>query len=525
MSLGINLHQIVRQCIPVLHPDETVLLVQSTGSVNVRGRVTPQYAPVIAVGAQIQSMGNDDLQAMESEARTKISRKAYLFSATPNELIPQGIIRTLKRGGDLIRRADGSWWLVSAMMEDFSASGWVCVQITEQIEVPEEVKKAADDFRNAYTSLTDVADYLFEAQYDTLDYANANAYFKGNIPLAPSACSSIRKGNFFGRNFDWLYSNNADFVVRTPHKNGLNATLGVASSIPGLDNDFVKSRAYNEIYALVPFFLVDGINEHGLVISTHVVPNEKGNNDVVRPVGKSEVEICTLMLPRYILDHFATAYEAATWLQEHATIYHHFNLSILEYDQHFMLADAENTLVLEFKDGQMFILEVNDKPYLTNFHLLDTRFNADGTVLTPATLTATETPTATNGITPNGSGLERYNLIVEQYPRAIELFGIIPVMRALNYTCAYDTNPEYASPRWDTEFVGLNNLTVDSPTADYDAIQEAAGQKYLNRTREAKDTWQTVHSSIYCMDERKLVLRVQEEDTPYTFDLNGAVND
>lgn len=145
-ALGINLHQIVRQCIPALHPDETVLLIQSTGSVNVRGRMTPQYAPVIAVEAQIQSMGNDDLQSMESEARTKISRKAWLFSQTANELIPQGIIRSLQRGGDLLYRTDGSWWLVTAMMEDFSKSGWVSVSIVEQIEVPEEVEEMVADF-------------------------------------------------------------------------------------------------------------------------------------------------------------------------------------------------------------------------------------------------------------------------------------------------------------------------------------------------------------------------------------------
>lgn len=525
MSLGINLHQIVRSVIPTLHPDETVLLVQSTGSVNVRGRVTPQYAPVVAVGAQIQSLGNDDLQAMESEARTKISRKAYLFSTTPNEIIPQGIIRTLKRGGDLLWRPDGSWWLVSAMMEDFSGSGWVCVQLTEQIEVPEEVKKAIDDYRNAYTSLTDVAEYLFEAQYDTLDYANAYQHFKGTYPVVLAGCTSVRCGDVFARNFDWQYSESADFVVHTPRKNGLNATLGVASTISGLDNAFVKSRAYSESYALVPFFLVDGINEHGLAISTHVAPNEKGNNAVVHSLGKQEVELCTLMLPRYVLDHFSSAYEAATWLQEHASIYHPRDLQMQGYDQHFMLADSENTLVLEFKDGQLYILDVADKPYMTNFHLLGTRFNADGTVLTPATLTATETPTSTNGITPQGSGLERYNMMVEAYPELQETGGIYPFMESLFYTRAYDTNPFAASPRWDTEFVGIDRLTVDSPTADYDAIQEEAGQEYLKRTRDAKTTWQTVHSSIYKIDERQLALCVQEQDEYYTFSLNGAAND
>jgi len=146
--LGVNLHQVVRGAIPVLHPDEDVLLIQSLGQTNVRGIVTATFADAVAVKAQIQSMGNDDLRAMNDTWRVEHQRKCYLFSETPAGIIPQTIVRTLERGGDLIRRADGSWWLITGMMEDFSASGWVSVRIVSQVTVPQGAQDKADEYDN-----------------------------------------------------------------------------------------------------------------------------------------------------------------------------------------------------------------------------------------------------------------------------------------------------------------------------------------------------------------------------------------
>ena len=147
--LGLNLHAIVRNAVSVLQPEEDVLLVQSSGNTNERGVIVPAYAEAASVCARIQSAANDDLKAMEETPRTEISRKAYLFSATPSGLVPAGIIRPLTRGGDLLRRADKTWWLVTAVMEDFSASGWVSVGITLQEEVPEEAARRAEEWDEA----------------------------------------------------------------------------------------------------------------------------------------------------------------------------------------------------------------------------------------------------------------------------------------------------------------------------------------------------------------------------------------
>ena len=142
-----NLHAIVRGAIPALHPDETVTLRQSVGQRNIRGRIVPVYAPAQTVTAQIQSLGSDDLRHAEAVNLTQRDRKAYLFAPAPTTP-PAGIIRPLSRNGDMIQRDDGSWWLVTAMLEDFTASGWVCVGMVQQLEGP-DLSASPDHTENA----------------------------------------------------------------------------------------------------------------------------------------------------------------------------------------------------------------------------------------------------------------------------------------------------------------------------------------------------------------------------------------
>lgn len=65
-----------------------------------------------------------------------------------------------------------------------------------------------------------------------------------------------------------------------------------------------------------------------------------------------------------------------------------------------------------------------------------------------------------------------------------------------------------------------------NPSTGVDNIVEYAINKYLNRRRKNKhDAWQTVHNSIYNIENKKLYLRAQEEDKVYTFKLPVLGND
>lgn len=131
----LNLHAIVRSPIMALHPDELVALYKSTGQANVLGRIKPTYAPGVLVWAQIQMLSADELQQREDTSKTGLDAKMYLNAIGKNP--PAGIIRHMARNGDFIRRADGTWWLVVSVIEDFTKSGWECLGIACQTQPPD----------------------------------------------------------------------------------------------------------------------------------------------------------------------------------------------------------------------------------------------------------------------------------------------------------------------------------------------------------------------------------------------------
>lgn len=137
MIIVLNLHSLVNPLIANLHPNEDVVLYQSIGQTNVKGRILPLYSEGEAVELQIQPAGDESLTQQYDANQSTISRKAYLFSDTTAGVIPRSVHRPLARNGDMICRADDTWWLVTSLSEDFSKSGWVSITITEQLKAPD----------------------------------------------------------------------------------------------------------------------------------------------------------------------------------------------------------------------------------------------------------------------------------------------------------------------------------------------------------------------------------------------------
>ena len=121
------------------------------------------------------------------------------------------------------------------------------------------------------------------------------------------------------------------------------ASIGVGPGESALTNDFVESGKYSELYKIIPFHLVDGINEFGVIVNSNVVPLDKEENTRTLPTVSEEIELCSRMVPRFVLDNFKTAKEAATYLKEHAAIYPAKDLKGMHYDLHYMIADKEET--------------------------------------------------------------------------------------------------------------------------------------------------------------------------------------
>lgn len=370
----------------------------------------------------------------------------------------------------------------------------------------------------SYKTIKPIKNFLYEVEYEDLDYNYANSYFEQNADIPKFGCSSVRKGNWYGRNLDWFYNNDAEFIVKVPRAVNRYASIGVAGGLSKLTDSFVNSGEFDAAYKLLPFRMYDGINEHGVFANVNVVPTDKGYTTGSIPNIATKTSVSGLMLIRYILDRFNDATTAVSHIMNYVSVFFNKPLWDYGYECHYMIGDLTNTYILEFVDNKAVVVW-DSHPYMTNFHLHNVRLNSDNTVYTPATQDSNRDAIITNNITPFGSGLERYNLIANRYSQINDKDDMRNLMDDLLYSKAYSTYEHPSNPYWFTEFVGERNLTCASPANLYSEVVQIAGQQYLNRSRNIGDTWHTVHSSVYDVQNKKLYLITQEDGHELTFNL------
>lgn len=120
------------------------------------------------------------------------------------------------------------------------------------LEISDRINRAD----RGYVSIDKVKDYLYEIYYDNLDYDEAYEYFLSNGDIENiGMCTSVRNGQFYGRNLDWLYNEQAEFVVHTSRSAGRYATIGVAGNMSKLTDKFVSSGRHSNDYRIMPFKL------------------------------------------------------------------------------------------------------------------------------------------------------------------------------------------------------------------------------------------------------------------------------
>lgn len=361
-----------------------------------------------------------------------------------------------------------------------------------------------------YYNKTKLEDFLYEITYGNIDYAYAYEHFK---PGYAAGCSAIRNGNLFGRNFDWLYNNQVQFVVHTPTSLDHYAVLGVSGIIPGV----VKSNVDNEsiiisgvdMFKLVPFYLLDGINEKGVFCTHNVVPldDDEAPTQEIGALKQERDRVCIPMLPRFVLDKFATASAAINYLRDYTTLY--FSDEMLEagYQSHFMIGDCNNTYIVEFENGE--IRTSTTHKYITNFQVTDVLFDKDKHIIYPPTQ---------SGINKYGSGLERWDIITDAYKLCCTHEGMRATLNAVKFSNCYQ------DPFWTSEIVGKddddgNVITVDTDPANCTTSIAEVKENYASRSRTDPKVWITCHSSIYDIRQRTLSITNQEGETEYDFPL------
>lgn len=332
------------------------------------------------------------------------------------------------------------------------------------------------------------APFAYEAWYDDIDYRlNENAL----LPIG--GCSSFLAGTEYGRNLDWNYDRHAECVVHLTAGAGRYSSVSVCGNLAGFD-DISGYTIPEEKWKMIPCRVLDGRNSEGVIVNTNVVPIEPDTDfEYCTPAsGEWETELSAVMIPRYVLDHFATAREAAEYLRDKCRVHIPAALRQMGYRAHYAILDGNGQMfIIEMVDGRIKIVEGLSQ--MTNFVTDGVTPNADGTVYTPAD--SGHSAVTDNGIQPHGSGLERWNLIVGMRNAGNDAEQIC---RALFYSSAY--NPE-TSPYWHTEFTGADmggkDLRVDTDPSEFADYEQTAQTAWNERTRETGEVWHTTHSTIY----------------------------
>lgn len=127
-----NLNKLVSGILGSVTPLESIALFRCTGKTNNRAVITSTYAPVVEMQAKVQSVGDEALKLIDRVGDNSKLLHFYLNGDW------RGVFRPDGTGGDMIY-ARGQWWLVTAVPEDFSHAGWVCVRGTLQMSGPDGV--------------------------------------------------------------------------------------------------------------------------------------------------------------------------------------------------------------------------------------------------------------------------------------------------------------------------------------------------------------------------------------------------
>ena len=159
-------------------------------------------------------------------------------------------------------------------------------------------------------------------------------------------CSTValhaQNGNvFFGRNFD--YDNDACLILRVHDRNGLASIAVIDLAYLNLNRaDLDQTGLLTRLPLLfAPYYVMDGINRHGVAVSDMSVDHAEPPVDAKHPA------IIQSTLERVILDYATDADEAVDLVRA-------FNVHFVEVPEHLMVADASGRFrIIEFIGGEI----------------------------------------------------------------------------------------------------------------------------------------------------------------------------
>ena len=134
--MSLNLHNLVRGVITVNKADSPFTVFRSEGQQNVGGIMTALYTKIEGYTGQWQSEGDSALYHADLGTQSTITRKVYLHAPKDKSSRVWSVYRLNSRSGDYLQDDEGNYWLVTAVLEDFSDVGWECLRVTLQQTAP-----------------------------------------------------------------------------------------------------------------------------------------------------------------------------------------------------------------------------------------------------------------------------------------------------------------------------------------------------------------------------------------------------
>lgn len=305
--------------------------------------------------------------------------------------------------------------------------------VAEQVQLGTIIKELI----HPYVSLERLGTFLYRATFD-----NIPPEIEIDAPVG--FCSSYVADGKLYRNLDWFYNNVLTFAIQC---NGFQGTAFL--------NELTIDNLDDELIGQLPYHVVDGRNDDGIMVSEHVIYNDwdwKGEGEI------SLQKIPYLLLSQiHSLDNFET--QIADIL---SNVKADAMLEKAEYLLQFLITDGTTTYaIVPCTDGtnNYEVLNITANPKLTNFRWV------------------------------NKATVDRNEL--QKRPTGVERWNLMPCdLEDIKFTKAYTTTDRLS------EFIGIEGTTKDSTDEELLSIQAIAYEKYLEKKRNSQ-TWQSVHSVVY----------------------------
>ena len=375
-----------------------------------------------------------------------------------------------------------------------------------------------DSYSTSFADCEKLESRLYKLRYNNINYELGKKFMKERYVPSGCKCTVVQSNNIIGRNLDETYNDSITAFIEVAPSDNTYQSWGLISGMPLLTRELLESGDNSEILEVAPFFTVDAINSEGLFVEVNLLNREisKGTTTGTTPAIEQREELSMMMLPRYIVDHYASVDDAITDITNYIKVYAP-DTERFSGEFHYYLADGTKSVILEFVNNEIAVTEVGtDYPtVMTNFYVDGVTLNDDNTI----TRNTSDDPDAENenGVTPYGSGIERHNLVISQLSGIQSVEDMQDLMRSLFYTKSYTLTEN----KWYTEFVG-GQLTVTSPDSAFSEIMQKASEIYAERSRENPVTWQTIHSAVYDLANKVIYVCVQEGETYHKFTFGPA---